>query len=267
MAERVRGPRGIVGVRARLVDRGVRSLQPRLRRYFLGLERRIVAGKSSRLAVLLKDDLLQVPDIDWRQEDRLLTDLLRGHYDTIGEATFGIVSDQVGATVDWNLSRRNIRAILSDVAVRVTDINEVSRDRIRSLVLSEIERGSNADRLESQLRVLTRSWAGLSGPVSMSEEDRRRLSPAEAAARSRAHAIALTETGNAFNRAAIEGYRESGLVSQVIVYDGDDCGWRSHDDTDLANRSTRTLDEAAAQPLSHPHCQRAFGPQVERVPR
>lgn len=266
MAERIRGPRGIVGARRRLVDRGTRLLQRRMRAYFVGLAGRMSRGKSWEGGVALKARLQQ-PSINWTQEGKRLRAILEPHYIEMGEATFGIVSAQIGTEVAWDLSNRNVRAILQEVGVRVTAINEESRRRIRQLVLAEIESGANADHLERQLRVLTRSWAGLGGPVSMSREDRRRLSAAEAAARSRAHAIALTETGNAFNRAAVEGYRQSGLVTQVRVYDGPDCGWSSHNDPDLAHGSTRTLNEAAATPLSHPHCQRAFGPQVQRTPR
>lgn len=237
-----------------------------MRAYFVGLSGRVVRGKSYEGEVLLKARL-QVPSIPWREERRRLTNILEAHYATVGEATYGVVSSQVGAEVAWDLSNRNVKAILGEVGNRVTYINEESRRRIRALVLAEIEKGSNADRLESQLRVLTRSWAGLGGPVSMSEEDRRRLSASEAMARSRAHSISLTETGNAYNKSSLAAYRESGLVTRVVVYDGADCGWEAHDDPDLAAGSSRSLDEAAGHPLSHPHCQRAFGPQVERVPR
>lgn len=41
------------------------------------------------------------------------------------------------------------------------------------------------------------------------------------------------------------------------------CGWDGHDDDDLANGSTRTLDEAEETPTSHPSCQRSFAPNVE----
>ena len=52
----------------------------------------------------------------------------------------------------------------------------------------------------------------------------------------------------------------------VQVYDGPECGWTEHDDPDLADGSLRTLEEADEYPLSHPHCQRAFGPVVLTEP-
>jgi hypothetical protein len=265
VAERVRGPRGIVGVRTDLIVSAADAATPKLSRYFSGMERRMRLRKSLDPPAGWK--ARGEPTVNWRREKRLLTEVLEPLYALVGEATFGVVSDQIGAAVVWDLNARNVQTVMKSVGVQVTNINDASREMIRKLVRAEIERGSNADVLESQLRTLVRSWAGLSGPVSMSEEDRRRLSRAEALARSRAHSIALTESGNAYNRAAIAGYRESGLVTQVRVYDGPDCGWSSHDDSDLAHGSTRTLNEAQATPLSHPHCQRAFGPQVQRTVR
>lgn len=264
MAERVRGPRGVVGVRTRLVLAYTETLEPKVSRYFLGMSGRLRSGKAIG-APGLKAAPRQT--LDWKEEARLLAKILEPAYAEIAEATFGIASDQVGVSIAFDLSERNIGAIIDEVGLRVTQINESSRDAIRALVKREIESGSNADRLQDQLRTLTRSWAGLTGPVSMSEEDRRRLSASEAMARSRAHSISLTETGNAYNKSSLAAYRESGLVTRVVVYDGADCGWEAHDDPDLAAGSSRSLDEAAGHPLSHPHCQRAFGPQVERVPR
>lgn len=257
MAERIRGPRGIVGVRRRLVERSTRLLQRRIARYF-----RELAGRIS-VTVKARGDA----GIDWPSEKAELRRILRAHYLTVAEETFGVVSVQVGAEIAFDLNSRGVQAILRDVGARIMEINEVSRDRVRAMVLESVQGDANADTLEKRLRSLVRSWAGLEGPVSMSEEDRRRLSPVERAARSRAHAIALTESGNAYNRASVEAYRESGLVTQVRVYDGADCGWTEHDDPDLAEGSTRTLNEAALHPLSHPHCQRAFGPQVQRTAR
>jgi hypothetical protein len=45
----------------------------------------------------------------------------------------------------------------------------------------------------------------------------------------------------------------------VEVFDGLDCGWMSHHDPDKPNRTVRTVEEAAEQPISHPRCQRAIG--------
>ena len=51
----------------------------------------------------------------------------------------------------------------------------------------------------------------------------------------------------------------------VEVFDGFDCGWTGHRDPDKANRSVRTVEEAAEWPISHPRCRRGFGPRPDLV--
>jgi hypothetical protein len=207
-------------------------------RYFAGLSRRVLRSKGHGVPGM-KD--VQMPSIDFSAEARTLTPILRSHYLTMADETLGIVATQIGAGPSFDLNARNIREIESLVATRVTQINDSTRSMIRSMVRTEIENGSNADRLQRNLQGMMTGWT-----------------------KARAHAVALTETGFAYNFAALSGYRQSGLVETVTVYDGDDCGWTQHDDPDLANRSKRTLDDAQAHPLAHPHCQRAFGPTVVR---
>jgi hypothetical protein len=48
----------------------------------------------------------------------------------------------------------------------------------------------------------------------------------------------------------------------VLIFDGDDCGWTEHDDSDVADGTVPTLDEAEECPLSHPNCVRAWAPVV-----
>jgi len=67
-------------------------------------------------------------------------------------------------------------------------------------------------------------------------------------------------------QSAMEQYSNEG-VTQVEVIDGDDCGWEEHDSGDLADGTTRTMNEAEANPISHPNCRRVFVPVVtEPVP-
>ena len=65
--------------------------------------------------------------------------------------------------------------------------------------------------------------------------------------------IARTELALIDQEAATDRYREAGIKA-VEVFDGPGCGWTSHDDGDVANGSIRTINQAEAQPLSHPNC-------------
>jgi len=240
MAERIRGPRAIVGIRRRAVEVHTGAWERQYRAYFNGLSRRYMAshpgGKSWEPVFHVKQSGF------WGQEASILRGLLNQQYADMTQTVWtDVVGAQVGRALDFDLNARGVRSVLSNVATRVTQINGASQEMIAQRVASEIERGSNPDVLERSVRDLLQGW-GESG--------------------SRAHVIALTESGNAYNLAATNGYRESGLVEMVQVYDGPDCGWTEHDDPDLADGSTRTLEEADLYPLSHPHCQRAFGPVV-----
>ncbi len=73
----------------------------------------------------------------------------------------------------------------------------------------------------------------------------------------RAETIARTETGFAYNRGTISGYRQTGLVQQVEVLDGD-----YDEECQAANGQVWTLEEAEANPLEHPNCVRSFSPIV-----
>ncbi|MFI6063407.1 hypothetical protein [Streptomyces sp. NPDC051286] len=44
------------------------------------------------------------------------------------------------------------------------------------------------------------------------------------------------------------------------AFDGAGRGWTNHQDPDKAARTLRTMEDAAAWPISQPRCGRAFGP-------
>lgn len=70
----------------------------------------------------------------------------------------------------------------------------------------------------------------------------------------RADMIARSETSIAYNFGNIFGYKQAG-VETVEVLDGD-----SDEECAAANGQTWTLDEALANPLAHPNCERDFAP-------
>lgn len=79
----------------------------------------------------------------------------------------------------------------------------------------------------------------------------------------RAGTIARTEVATAENWTATQTWRESGIVVEADILDGDGCGWTSHDDPDTAHGSTRTLSDVDAHPVAHPNCVRVPVPKVE----
>lgn len=79
-----------------------------------------------------------------------------------------------------------------------------------------------------------------------------------------AEAATLAKSAVAYNAGTLNRTRQAG-VTMVEVFDGFDCGWTGHRDPDKANRSVRTVEEAAEWPISHPRCRRGFGPRPDLV--
>jgi hypothetical protein len=87
--------------------------------------------------------------------------------------------------------------------------------------------------------------------------------PVEAWARSALTWQAVTTANTAACRTALDDLG----VSYVEVRDGEECGWRDHQDPDRANRTLRTVQDALAHPTSHAHCIREFLPRLDLVGR
>lgn len=113
-------------------------------------------------------------------------------------------------------------------------ITETTRKALRTAVTNALDDGLSSDELRDAII-----------------ED-------HAFSQSRAWTIARTETGFAYNRGTITGYRESGLVKTVRVLDGD-----YDEECQNANGQVWDLEYAEAHPLEHPNCVRAFEPIVE----
>lgn len=182
-------------------------------------------------------------DIDWEDEKSRLRAVLERWYIVMGDAAFGALGDQLGIELTFDLAAVSTKGIRQRIGLNVTSITDTLLEALRNRVEAAIAGGLSVE----QLVAGTDTVPGL-----------RELFG------NRAQTIALTETATTYNLASSAGYRESGLIDEVEVYDGEDCGWTEHDDPDLADGSTRTLDEADNYPVAHPNCQRAFGPVVAR---
>ncbi len=151
------------------------------------------------------------------------------------EFTSGVVAPLVDVAVSDVLNFEARRRL----ALRVTNINKVTRNRIANIVEDGVS------------RKLTDRQIGLEIGEAMGQPARGQM-------------IARTELALADQQSAVDRYRAGG-VEVVEVFDGPGCGWTSHDDPDIANGSVRTLDQAETQPLSHPNCRRAFLPVTDVV--
>lgn len=165
-----------------------------------------------------------------------LHDAVKGMATRAAESAF----EHVGATLrevrPFHPDTPGIQAIFDRVGERIKGIDDTTRDKVQSYLDVAIENEWTPKELAKHIA------ADESGAFSAA----------------RAELIARTETGTVLNEAAVAGYRASGRVEKVIVFDGDDDG-----ECQEANGQTWTLDKAEAEPLSHPRCVRSFAPVVD----
>jgi hypothetical protein len=141
-----------------------------------------------------------------------------------------------------------LRAIVQQVAQRARMMTEETRRAVRDTIAEGMARGYHPSRIARG--VPDEGFRGLRSVV-------------EETYRNRANAIARTETALVWQATAHDRYGQAG-IRLVRIHDGAGCGWTSHRDPDKANGSIRTLADAMAHPISHPHCRRASAPVIER---
>lgn len=160
-----------------------------------------------------------------------------------GASAFDLVRAQLGKSEDdlpYDTDRPAVKRMFDKLGDRVKGIEATTRDRLQTM----IERGVNDGLSMGDLAKLIE--ADESGAFNAA----------------RAMMVARTETGTAYNLLSLAGYKEGG-VEKVEIFDGDGCGWDEHDDTDLADGSIRTLEDAEDHPLAHPNCVRGWTPYLE----
>ena len=133
------------------------------------------------------------------------------------------------------------RDVYADLGDRIKGISKTTQDRVQEYVRRNAEAGGNLDDLARMIR-----------------DD-----PSGAFGRHRAMMIARTESATAWSRGSMLGWKASGRVSKVRVFDGDGCGWSRHDDSDKADGSIRDLEDIVGNETAHPHCVRSFAPVVD----
>ena len=71
----------------------------------------------------------------------------------------------------------------------------------------------------------------------------------------------------AANAGAIRTAADELRCDWMEVRDGPGCGWTGHGDSDVADGSLRTVQDALAHPVAHPHCRREFRPRPDVISR
>lgn len=143
-------------------------------------------------------------------------------------------SDDTGVDISFDVSNPKVKDTLDKLATRVKNIDDTTRDAIRAAVSNANDNGLTIQQLATNIK------------------------QSAAFNTARATTIARTESATAYNTGTVLAYRQSGVVSQVQVMDGDD-----DEDCAAANGQTWSLEDAEANPTQHPNCTRAFAPIVD----
>jgi hypothetical protein len=212
------------------------------------------AGMADRILPVAKAVAPWDPDsADWAREDALLRAALERTAEDLGPDAYAGVNAELGLELDFQMDGPSVKPVMTQIGNDVTAINDVSRQKLRRLIAEGVERGYSMGQIVrgvpddgfAGLRNLVDGWS----------------STGAGQGTSRAAAIARTETANVYNHLALSGYNAGGIAS-VLVFDGRDCGWTSHEDPDKANGTIRTLVEARQHVIAHPNCGRAFGASI-----
>lgn len=192
------------------------------------------------------------------------------------ETTVGIVEQALDVPIGVNLPDYRAREIIRNWSTRkgLVDLNAQTRDAVMKALEEGRAAGDGAEALARRIRGMVEGRGMYPGVYREAYERAKERGWGEAAAsragdraarQYRAETIARTETKTAQNRSSIEAYRASEVVEALKVWDGDDCGWTGHDDTDKADGKIVSFEEADAYPLAHPRCVRSFGPVVKKT--
>lgn len=230
--------------RQRLLDKHLAAFTADLVAYFQGFATRALPKVRKDAAELDFN-----PDsIDWSTEEDLLTAILTEWWAVYGQAAYQDIELYLSLDLPWDLSSPAIKKLLAQIGERVVGINETSRLALAEKVTQALEHGYSIDQLVNG--VGADGFTGLVDLVAGWGSDA-----------GRASVIALTETATAMNLATAAGYRASGIVDEVLAYDGEGCGLAEHDDPDYpdgVDGLTFTLDDMEAYPTAHPNCIRAW---------
>lgn len=234
--------------------------------------RRSPRVRTNRVRLMRMQRALARTIAQWfaRERERLAADLVAAYSDQLAKA------DDLDQGYDWtrwtralvNPTKRQLQRIYAQGAeeslatVGLTGAFGLKNPRAVNYAR---ERAAEMVRLDGDKSIVDTTRAMLRQTIEKAisegaspDELKRRLVEHHAMSRTRAEMIARSETAMAYNRGTIGGYRESGVVDEVLVVDGTD----SDDECAEANGQIWTLEEADANPTAHPNCTREFRPRV-----
>lgn len=220
-----------------------RKMESALEKYFGSLADRVVerASKSvtsEQLSVKAKlpnaDDLLNASD------DAELEKLIKRFYVQVIELSWDSWNVTLGIEKAFDLTDPAVTRALAMAGDHVAEIQDTTKDALRDLLQQANENGWSIDQI-------VRGVDGQPGLRDIVDETYK----------NRARAVAISELGQAQNRATVERYRGADVQKVEILDGGDD---DSAPACNLANGQIWTLELFEKNLLQHPNCSRAAAP-------
>ena len=165
------------------------------------------------------------------------SDSLQALYEPIYRAIVTSQIAHVATPAKAGPAPKTSRFMTAYIGKRITQISDTTREWATETIVSAI------DHADDDLSV-----TDLASDLADAAEGSRAFDPA------RALTIARTEVATAYNHGSLLGYADNGS-EHVLVSDGD-----GDDECAEADGAVWTIDEALADPLAHPNCERSFSP-------
>lgn len=220
-------PRAIERRHRERINAATRAHAPKLAAVYRAQGEAVVRRFLARAKAAEEDDLISA------EEEGTVSDSVAAiHAQVLAQAsqdaadTLGLEGYEMGAGLTED--------VLGKLGTSITGINETTRDDVSRIVGAGLDEGLSTDEIADNLRGLyDETYSG------------------------RSETIARTESINAYNLGTTATYRDSGLVEEVEVFDGD-----YDEECAAADGEIWTLDQAEENPTEHPNCQRGFSPVV-----
>jgi HK97 family phage portal protein len=188
----------------------------------------------------------------------LFREAFESAYVNITDDTIAAIADALD-TIPTQLTRNDLmRGLRSAQAARLESLSADITGQTARAIVAAVQDGTEAGMNPVAIARQIRQYVSGSHLYPVIAEER---GPAAATAY-RATVIARTESAWGRNLSTVAAYESSQIVTAIRVYDGEGCGWSSHDDSRKANGLVVTFDEARQTPISHPNCVRGFAPEI-----
>lgn len=182
----------------KLISKIANKSTPWIRAFFKAQGARLLKAATREAGI--DHETRDVAEIDWSGEEEQLEKTLRRLYALSGETAFAAVTEQleIEIALSFDLANPNTLNVQELLAAEVKEITEESRKQIQETVTKGLNEGKSIADIATDLEAKLDGWT-----------------------RARAETVARTESMKSFGYASTAGYRESGVVDRLKLFDNE----------------------------------------------